>query len=434
MHRPGNNEHGSGPAYPAAGRFDSPVSCSEGEETVYRFNDCVVSPRRVELRRGGDAVHLEPQVFALLVHLIRHRDRVVAKTELLDEVWGDRYVTDSAVTSRIKTLRRAVGDDGTRQRVIATVHGVGYRFVAPVDEVPETGPAPVADRTQHIRYCLSPDGVRVAHASSGSGPPLVKAANWLTHLDLEWTSPIWGHWLDGLSRHHTLIRYDERGCGLSDWEVTDFSFDAWVSDLAAVVDAAGLDRFPLLGVSQGGAVAIAYAVRHPERVSHLVLAGAYARGRLARARTEEEREEAALDLQLGRIGWRHDDATFRQVFACQFLPDSTREMWDAFNDLQRATTSTENVVRFLDVFAHIDVSALAPQVRCPTLILHSRGDLRVPKSQAQELAALIPGSELRFLHSRNHILTADEPAWPVFLAEVHRFLESPDGLHENFTN
>lgn len=392
---------------------------SDRRETVYRFADCVVSPRRVELRRGGDAVHLEPQVFSLLLHLIRNRDRVVAKIELMDEVWGDRYVSDSALTSRIKTLRRAVGDGGNQQRIIATVHGVGYRFVA---EVVEAGHGPVVDRAQHIRYCVSLDGVHVAYAVSGTGPPLVKAANWLTHLDLEWASPIWAHWLDGLSRHRTLVRYDERGCGLSDWEVSDFSFDAWVNDLELVVNAAGLDRFPLLGVSQGGAVAIAYAVRHPERVSHLVLAGAYARGRLARARTEEEREEAELDLKLGRIGWRHDDPTFRQVFACQFLPDGTRELWDAFNDLQRATTSTENVVRFLDVFAHIDVSALAPHVRCPTLILHSRGDLRVPKTQAQELAALIPDSELRLLHSRNHVLTADEPAWQLFLSEVDRFL------------
>jgi pimeloyl-ACP methyl ester carboxylesterase/DNA-binding winged helix-turn-helix (wHTH) protein len=404
---------------------------------VYRFADCQVDPRQFELRRGGAVVHVEPQVFTLLTHLIEHRDRVVAKTELLDAVWGGRFVSESALTSRVKMLRRAVGDDGNSQRVIATVHGVGYRFVATVELVapavtatpaapvePVVEPVvPVAERPpQQIRYCTSPDGVRVAYAISGTGPPLVKVANWLTHLDLEWSSPIWSHWIDGLARRHTLVRYDERGCGLSDWEVRDFSFDAWVNDLELVVDAAGLDRFPLLGVSQGGAVAVAYAVRHPERVSHLVLAGAYCRGRFARASTPEEREEAALDLQLGRIGWRHDDPTFRQVFASQFLPDGDRALWDAFNDLQRATTSTENVVRFLEVFADIDVSALAPHVRCPTLILHSRGDLRVPRSQAQELAALIPDSELRFLASGNHILAAGEPAWPAFLGEIGRFL------------
>ncbi|WP_167481590.1 MULTISPECIES: alpha/beta fold hydrolase [Amycolatopsis] len=389
---------------------------------MYEFEDCVVDPQRFELRRRGEPVHVEPQVFALLTHLIRHRDRVVGKTELLDSVWGYRHVSESALTSRVKALRRAIGDSGERQRIVATVHGVGYRFVA---DVRENGAAPRRVRApQQIRYCRSPDGVRVAYALSGCGPPLVKAANWLTHLDLEWASPIWAHWLDGLARRHTLVRYDERGCGLSDWDIGEFRFDDWVDDLELVVDGLGLERFPLLGISQGGAVAIAYAVRHPERVSRLVLAGAYSRGRFARATTPEEKEEAELDLVLGRIGWRHDDPTFRQVFAGQFLPDATRELWDAFNDLQRATTSNDNVVRFLNVFAHIDVSAIAPSVRCPTLILHSRGDLRVPKAQAQELAALIPDSRLCFLDSRNHVLTEQEPAWPEFLAELDSFLGS----------
>jgi pimeloyl-ACP methyl ester carboxylesterase len=166
-------------------------------------------------------------------------------------------------------------------------------------------------------------------------------------------------------------------------------------------------------------------VRHPDKVTHLVLAGAYARGRLARAETPEERAEAALDLDVARVGWLRDDSAFRQVFASQFLPDATQALWDAFSNLQRATTSIDNVVRFLDIFGRIDVSRLAPQVRCPTLIFHSRGDLRVPEAQARELAALIPDSRLVLLDSRNHILLQDEPAWPVFLAEFDRFLAAP---------
>jgi pimeloyl-ACP methyl ester carboxylesterase len=169
-------------------------------------------------------------------------------------------------------------------------------------------------------------------------------------------------------------------------------------------------------------VAIEYAVRHPDRVSRLVLVGAYSRGRLARATSDEERQEASLDLALGRVSWRRDDATFRQVFASQFLPDAPRETWDAFNELQRATTSVENVVRFLDAFAHIDVSAVAPSVRCPTLIVHARRDIRVPESQAHELAGLIPGSRPVFLDSGNHIITEHEAAWPVLVSEVNRFL------------
>jgi pimeloyl-ACP methyl ester carboxylesterase/DNA-binding winged helix-turn-helix (wHTH) protein len=390
---------------------------------VYRFEDFELDPNRFELSRGGSAVRVERQVFQVLLHLIEHRDRLVTKAELLDAIWGDRFVSESALTSRLKAARRAVGDDGQQQRVIATVHGVGYRFVCPVECEAEPVVPPVPRRPQEIRFCVSPDGVRIAYALSGEGRPLVKAANWLTHLDLEWTSPIWSHWIEGLSARHRLVRYDERGCGLSDWGVDDISFDAWVEDLELVVDSVGLESFPLLGVSQGGAVAIAYAVRHPTRVSRLVLVGGYARGRLARARTMEERQVAELDLTLGRVAWRRDDAAFRQVFAAQFLADASREHWDAFNELQRATTSTENVVRFLDTFAHIDVSDIAGSVTCPTLILHSRDDVRVPESQARELAALIPDSRLVLLDSANHILLESESAWSEMLGEVERFLD-----------
>lgn len=392
--------------------------------SVYRFGDCELDLDGYELRRGGEVVHVEPQVFDVLAYLVTHHDRVVPKAELLEAVWGDRFVGEAALTSRIKAARQALGDDGRRQALIATVRGRGYRFVAPVTRAPvATGSAPAgAHRSQEIRYCFSEDAVRVAYALTGAGMPLVKVANWLTHLDREWSNPVWSHWLDALSERYRLIRYDERGCGLSDWEVPNFGFDPWVDDLELVIDAVGLDRFPLLGISQGGAVAIAYAVRHPDRVTHLILAGAYCRGRLVRAETAAQREEAQVDLAVARVGWLRDDSAFRQVFASQFLPDAPQELWDAFNDLQRATTSVDNVVEFLEIFARIDVSELAPQVRCPTLILHTRGDLRVPEAQAHELATLIPDSRLVMLDSRNHILTEHEPAWPAFLAEIERFL------------
>ena len=185
----------------------------------------------------------------------------------------------------------------------------------------------------------------------GAGPVLVKAANWLTHLDYDLENAVWRHWLEGLAAGRTLVRYDERGCGMSDWNVEHFRFDDWVDDLELVVDAAGLDQFPLLGVSQGAAVAVAFAARHPERVSRLVLAGAYGRGRLVRASTDEQRREAALDLEVARIGWGRDDPSFRQMFTSQFLPDGTREQWEEFNELQRRTTSAANAVRFLETFA-----------------------------------------------------------------------------------
>jgi pimeloyl-ACP methyl ester carboxylesterase/DNA-binding winged helix-turn-helix (wHTH) protein len=403
--------------------------------TIYEFEDCLVDPGRFELRRGGAVEHVEPQVFDVLVHLIRHRERVVTKTELLDTVWGDRFVSESALASRLKSARRAVGDDGAAQRIIRTVFGRGYQFVAPVEErVPagavvgagaalEARPAPSPQLEQAIRFCTAPDGARIAFATMGSGPVLVKAANWLTHLDHDHETFVWRHWLSGLARERTLLRYDERGCGMSDWDVESFDFDDWVNDLELVVDAAGLDRFPLLGVSQGAAVAVAFAARHPERVTRLILCGAYGKGRALRAATEEERREAALDLEVARVGWGRDDPSFRQVFTSMFLPDGTREQWEEFNELQRRTTSAQNAVRFLETFAEIDVTDLAPKVDCPTLVLHSREDRRVPLAAARDLASLIPDCRFVPLPSRNHILM-DEPAWPIFLDQIDAFLNA----------
>ncbi|MHC9294799.1 alpha/beta fold hydrolase [Mycobacterium sp. LTG2003] len=408
------------------------TSDPERTETTrtWRFDDFVLDTGRYELRRDDEVIRVEPQVFDVLTQLISHHDRFVSKEELFDSVWGGRFVGEAALTSRIKAARRALGDDGESQRYIRTVRGRGYQFVGTI-AAPEDQPAqPVAPQQinpeppprQHIAFCRAADGVRLAYAVAGEGPPLVRAANWMTHLGYDIESPVWSHWVRDLSRNHTFIRYDERGCGLSDWEARDFSFEDWVADLESVVEALGLERFPLLGVSQGGAVAVAYAARHPERVSRLVLCGAYARGRAVRAVGDEEKRAAALDLDLARVGWGRDDPAFRQVFAAQFLPDGTRADWAAFDQLQRRTTSPENAVRFLEEFARIDVRDEASEVRCPTLIMHSREDHRVPMQFGEELASLIDDSRLVALASNNHLLTATEPAWPVFCAEVEAFL------------
>ncbi|WNG84671.1 alpha/beta fold hydrolase [Mycobacterium sp. ITM-2016-00316] len=389
---------------------------------VWRFAEFVLDTQRYELRRDGQSVHVEPQVFDVLTQLVSHHDRFVTKEELFDSVWGGRFVGEAALTSRIKAARRALGDDGESQRFIRTVRGRGYQFVGTLTEdvatPPEQAPAP----RQHIAFCRAADGVRLAYAVAGDGPPLVRAANWMTHLGYDIESPVWRHWVRDLAHAHTFIRYDERGCGLSDWDTGDFTFDDWVTDLESVVEALGLERFPLLGVSQGGAVAVAYAARHPERVSHLVLCGAYARGRAVRAVGEDEKRAAALDLDLARVGWGRDDPAFRQVFAAQFQPDGTRADWEAFDHLQRRTTSPENAVRFLDEFGRIDVREDAQQVSCPTLIMHSADDRRVPMRYGEELATLIPDSRLVALHSNNHLLTESEPAWQVFRTELAAFL------------
>jgi pimeloyl-ACP methyl ester carboxylesterase/DNA-binding winged helix-turn-helix (wHTH) protein len=392
----------------------------------YRFAESLLDTTRYELCRGEEPVHVEPQVFDVLSHLVQHRERVVPKGELLDAVWGDQFVSESALTTRIKQLRQAVGDDGRQQRIVQTVHGRGYRFIAPVEELPDAAvrvPLPVpSDLRQEIRFCRAADGTRLAYATVGTGPPLVRAAHWITHLDYDWQSPVWHHWLVGLARGRTFVRYDERGCGLSDHDLEGATFDDMVKDLEAVVDDLGLERFPLLGVSQGGAVAIAYTVRHPERVSRLVLFGAYAQGRLRRASSEADRREAALQFEMVRVGWGREDPAFRRFFTSSFIPDASLELWESFAELLRRTTSAENAARLLEIWADIDVTGKARQIAVPTLVMHARDELRVPLEESRRLASVIPGARFLTLDSRNHLLRSDEPAWEQFLAEVDAFL------------
>jgi pimeloyl-ACP methyl ester carboxylesterase/DNA-binding CsgD family transcriptional regulator len=277
---------------------------------------------------------------------------------------------------------------------------------------------------QQIRFCTAPDGVRLAYAVHGSGPPIVRAATWLTHLDFDWESPVWRHWLRSLGEGHTLIRYDERGCGLSDREVGDLSVDTWVADLETVVDAAGLDRFALLGISQGAAVALQYAALHAERVSHLVLHGGFVRGRKLRQPDQRLLHEAMLSAI--RAGWADPDPPSVTCFSMLFLPDGTPEQMAWYDDLQRRSTSAATAVRLYEARGGIDVTSFAPQVAAKTLVVHARGDRVVPLEEGRLLAALIPGARLVVLDSANHILLSDEPAWPVFLSELHRFLGSED--------
>lgn len=277
---------------------------------------------------------------------------------------------------------------------------------------------------QEIRFCKTNDGVRIAYAACGEGPPLVKASNWLTHLEFEWDSPIWHHWIRELTAHHRLIRYDERGDGLSDWDVEDISFESWVRDLEAVVDAAGVERFCLLGISRGGPVAIEYAVRHPERVSHLILYGAYAQGWAKRGQSSDRQKREAL-LTLVREGWGQDNPAFRQVWTSLFVPEGTPEQMRWFNELQRTTTSPENAERMMVASGQVDVVARLPKIKVPTLVLHCSDDILVPFECGRFLAASIPGAKFVPLASKNHLLLETEPAWPVFLSAVGEFLGTP---------
>lgn len=280
---------------------------------------------------------------------------------------------------------------------------------------------------QRIHLCSTGDGTRLAYARSGRGPPLVKTANWLTHLKSDWDSPVWRHWLTELSTHRTLVRYDERGCGLSDWDVPEISFDAWVEDLEAVVDAEGIDRFALLGVCQGAAVAVAYAARHPDRVSRLVLYGGFARGRLAGDPPEPTRREAETLANLVALGWGQENPAFRQVFTTLFLPEATPAQMQWYTELQRISTNTSNALAIGRTVFNTDVRDLAPRVTAPTLVLHARGDAMIPFRRGRELAALIPEARFVPLDSRNHILLEEEPAWGEFLHHVRDFLRVETG-------
>jgi len=281
---------------------------------------------------------------------------------------------------------------------------------------------------EQIRFCTSRDGVRIAYASCGAGPPLVFAAHWVHHLESDWDDPVWRPWLSLLARHHTLIRYDLRGCGLSDREGVEFSFEKLVEDLEAVIDAAGLGRFAYFGMAAGAAFGMSYAVRHPGRVSRLVLYGAYVRNRFTRKLTPDQVERELAELTVIERGWQDENPAYRQFFTALHIPDATPEQTRAYNDLLRMTSSPANTVALMRTFWKANVQEIVPRVRCPTLVLQPRSDSVIPFDEGRKAAALIPGARFVPLDTRNFILLEQEPEWERFAAELDDFLppESAD--------
>jgi class 3 adenylate cyclase/pimeloyl-ACP methyl ester carboxylesterase len=275
---------------------------------------------------------------------------------------------------------------------------------------------------QEISYCRAADGVRLAYATVGSGPPLVKAPNWMNHLEYDWQSPVWHHLLEGLARRHTLHRFDARGNGLSDWDVDELSFDAFLGDLETVVDAAGLERFPLLGISQGCALSIAYAVRHPERVSHLILYGGFAQGWNKRGLPQAEIDQRRAMMTLMRTGWGIENPMFRQMFTSQFIPEATKEQAEAFNELQRRTTSAECAARYYEAVSNFDVGHLLSRLEVPTLVMHVRNDAVQPFELGRAMSAGIRGARFVALPGQNHLFLRQEPAALRFFEEINLFL------------
>jgi len=306
------------------------------------------------------------------------------------------------------------------------LRGDGAAKTAGTARVPERPQPPAAvQRSQTIRFCTTADHVRIGYATVGRGAPLVKTANWLNHLEFDWNSPVWRHWIHELSRDHLLVRYDERGNGLSDWDVADISFEAFVRDLETVVDELRLERFTLLGISQGVAVSIAYAVRHPERVERLVLYGGYLKGWRRRGDPREiERREAMMKLLMN--GWGHDNPAFRQIFTTLYIPEATPEQIRWFNELQRISCSPATASRLTHSFSDIDVSDLATRVGRPALVFHCRNDAGIPFDQGRAVASAIPNARFVPLESRNHLILEHEPAWARFVTELRAFLSAPD--------
>jgi pimeloyl-ACP methyl ester carboxylesterase/DNA-binding winged helix-turn-helix (wHTH) protein len=400
----------------------------------YQFGPFQLDTAEHRLLRDGTEVPLQLKAFETLCILVKNAGRLLRKEDLLRQVWPDAVVEENNLNKNVSMLRKALGEGATGQSYIETVPRVGYRFVAPVTIIASSTklqdargrslPSSPLPR-QDIRFSVTRDGVRLAWASTGDGPPLVKASNWLTHLDFEWGSPIWQHWWTELSKHHRVIRYDERGNGMSQRDVPDVSFDTWVRDLETVVDAAGLDRFALLGISRGGAIAIAYAVKHPERVSKLVLYGAFPMGVYHYGSPEQLEARRAL-ITLTRLGWGLQNPAFCRMFTNRFLPNATPVHENWFDDLQRMSTSAENAARLIDVDSGIDVRGLLRQVRVPTLVIHCDRDHVVSPEQGQTLAAEIFHARYVSLPSTNHLLLAEEPAWKMLLQELGLFL----GWHE----
>lgn len=402
----------------------------------YRFETCELDDDSYELSVDGHPRKVEPQVFDILRYMVENKGRVISQDELIEAVWKGRVVSDATVNARISAARSAIGDDGKSQSMIKTIPRRGFKFVAPVrrgagtETESRTGVIaqdrirPVTQGSnQRVSFCQSGDGVRIAFATTGNGSPLIRVGHWLTHLEHDWHSPIWRPFLDTLGKDFAVTRYDQRGNGLSDWNVAGFTLDDFVHDLEAVVESADLGMFAIYATSQGVPTAIKYATKHPERISHLVLHGGYVRGRLLRDAPEEKEQAEAL-LTLMRHGWGKTSSPFLKAFSSLYIPEGTKEQLDSLVDLQKLTTSPANAVKLRTAVDNFDVSGFLDKVDVPTLVIHAQNDGVHPLQQGRELAAGIRGAKFVLLDSSNHAILDHESAWSVLHQEIRDFVLS----------
>ncbi len=368
--------------------------------------------------------------------MIENRGKLIDHQELIESIWKGRIVSDSAIAARISAARKAVGDNGKDQLVIKTVPRKGFKFLPTVESTQSNeeksneeseSDKPEKNKNyldhQEIHYCKSADGTRIAYSTTGNGIAFVRVGHWLTHLEHDWHSPIWRPFLNELGKCFEVIRYDQRGCGLSNWEITDFSLDRFTQDLDAVIDHSGHQRFVLYSTSQGVPIAINYAIQNPGRISHLICHGGFATGRLVRSNNADVEQGEAI-LKLIEHGWGVSGSPFIKSFTTMFIPDASRKQTDSLVELQRLTTNPRNAVAMRRAFDSFDVSTLLPKVAVKTLVMHAINDGVQPLDQGRELAANIPNSEFVLLNSNNHVILPEEPAWDQLFGELEHFVLS----------
>lgn len=390
----------------------------------YEFSGNTLDTEAHSLFRNGEAQPIEPQVFDLLHLLLKHAGSLVTKDHLIEEIWGGRIVSESAISARIAAVRKAVGDDGKRQAIIRTVPRRGLQFVAELSKDTASEPA-IVDQSQHlrIRYATADDGAKIAFAVSGRGPPLLRLAHHPTHLELEWAESTERLMFDALGSSHTLIRMDHRGSGLSDLDIDEYSTERSAKDAKAVLDTLGIDCVALFGSSSGAMIAVKFASMFPSSVSHLMTLGGYVDGRSIRDGNASSPTEDAI-MNMAKAGWETPDSAFISGYLAVYFPTASPEVLHQIARNLQNSCPIENEIRGRDFFNQLSIADLLGNVRTPTLVMHCRGDAVHPLSEGQKFARGIADAELMILESRNHYPLHDEQSWHTMIAAMLAFMES----------
>lgn len=392
---------------------------------IYSFAECVLDTDRYALLRNDEEVHVEPQVFDILRLFVENAGTLVTVEQLITSVWNGRSISDAAISSRINAARTAVGDNGSAQRVIKTIPRRGFKLVASVRRPGEALTTHQLGQTQTVRYASSQDGTHIAYAVTGQGPKILRTGHFLTHLEHDWTNAVWRPYLDRLGAEYSVVRYDQRGTGLSIGNPDDLSIEAQSNDLLAVADAASMERFPLIATSQGVPTAIHFAAHHPERVSRMVLYGGFAQGRSKRDDGYSVDEAKAL-LTMIRAGWGSPGSAFMAAFNSLFCPTATPEELNSLAKIQLESATLEMAARVRTAIDTIDITDVISKVKVPTLVIHARHETLNPISQGRLIASRIPNAEFMEVDSPNHIILPSHPTFNEILTAKLAFIARPE--------